>query len=78
VEAIAESFVYGLILYFLIGGAVAILFLTFFVSRLDEAARGARLFFRPVIFIGCATLWPLVVIRILVGKKMNAPIEENE
>jgi hypothetical protein len=48
------------------------------VSRLDEAARGARLFFRPVVFIGCATLWPLVVIRILVGKKINAPIEENE
>lgn len=77
-EATAEAFVYGLTLYFLFGAVVAFIFLAFWVSHLDEAAKGASAFFRPVIFAGCATLWPFIIIRIIVGKKINRPSEARE
>jgi hypothetical protein len=67
-----------LLIYFLFGAVVALAFLVFFVSRLDEAARGASALFRPAIFVGCATLWPFLIIRIITGRKINAPIEEHE
>ena len=76
--ALAESIVFGLGVYFAIGVAVAILFLLFGVSRIDEAAKGASPLFRPMIFLGCVALWPFVILRMLSMKKINKPIEDHE
>ncbi len=62
--------------WFGVGVIVATLFLVFGVNRIDAAAKGASLFFRPMIFLGCVTLWPAVVIRWLSGVKINKPDEE--
>jgi hypothetical protein len=75
--ALAQTIVFCLGAYFGIGVIVAILFLTFGVSKIDMAAKGASPFFRPAIFLGCVTLWPFVVLRWLSGKKINQPAEEQ-
>lgn len=78
VTAIAETFVFCLAAYFGIGAIVAVLFLAFGVSRIDAAAKGASLFFRPVIFLGCVALWPFIILRIASLKKINLPTEETK
>ncbi len=57
--------------WFGMGAIVAIVFLIFGVNRIDAAAKGASLFFRPMIFLGCVMLWPAVLIRWLSGVKIN-------
>ncbi|MBT8473635.1 MAG: hypothetical protein KJN99_13590 [Marinicaulis sp.] len=74
----AETVVMALGVYFAIGAVVALIFLTFFVHRLDEAAKGASLFFRPAIFLGCVALWPFISLRILSMRKINQPIEDEQ
>ena len=76
--ALAEMFVTGLGVYFGIGVIVAILFLLFGVSRIDHAADGASIFFRPMIFLGCVALWPFIILRVLSMRKINKPIEGEE
>lgn len=76
--ALAEAFLLCLGGYFAAGVVIAILFLAFGVSRLDQAADGASLFFRPMIFLGCVVLWPFVVVRTLSMRKINQPIEEDK
>jgi len=76
--ALAETIVSCFGVYFIIGAVVAILFLTFGVSRIDEAAKGASRLFRPTIFFGCVVLWPFVILRMLSMKKINKPIEDHE
>ena len=68
----------GLGAYIGVGAVVGVVFLAFFVHRLDVAARGASIFFRPMIFLGCLALWPFVVLRILSGKTINEPIGGEE
>ena len=75
---LAEAFVFCLGMYFFIGAVVAILFLAFGVSRIDHAADGASVFFRPMIFLGCLALWPFIIVRFLSMRKINSPIEEEE
>ena len=77
-EAFAEQLVFGLAGYFAIGAVIAILFVALVVSRIDDAAKGASPLFRPIIFLGCMMLWPLILIRAITGKKINTPIEGNE
>jgi len=74
--AIAQAIVLCLGVYFGAGVIVAILFLAFGVSRIDHAANGASIFFRPMIFLGCVALWPFVILRFLSMRKINHPNEE--
>ncbi len=76
VTAVAEAFVICLAAYFSIGVLVAVLFLTFGVSRIDAAAKRASPFFRPVIFLGCVALWPFVILRVASLKKINLSTED--
>lgn len=73
---VANMIVAALAAWFGIGAVIAILFLVFGVNRIDESAKGASVFFRPMIFLGCAMLWPAVVIRWLSGVKINEPDED--
>jgi hypothetical protein len=71
--ALAETIVVCLGIYFGAGVVVAILFLGFGVSRIDHDAKGASAFFRPMVFLGCVTLWPYIIMRFLSLKKINQP-----
>ncbi|MEM8773035.1 MAG: hypothetical protein AAGD92_15420 [Pseudomonadota bacterium] len=75
--ATAELIVLLLGVWFGVGALVAAAFLALGVKGIDEAANGASVFFRPMIFLGCAMLWPAVAIRWLSRKKINEPIEED-
>ncbi len=57
--------------WFGVGALVALLFLTFGVNNIDASAKGASIWFRPMIFLGCVILWPAIVIRWLSGIKIN-------
>ena len=72
----ANLFVLFLGAWFGVGAIVALLFLLLGVSKVDAAAKGASLFFRPTIFLGCAMLWPYVIIRWMSGVKINEPDED--
>ncbi len=61
-RAMAASMLEFLEIYLWIGGAVAALFLTIGVGRVDEPARGAYAF-RPLLAPGVIGLWPLVLWR---------------
>ena len=76
-DAIASVMTNGLAIYFGIGIIFALLFVTFLVSRLDVAAQGASILFRPVIFLGTVVIWPLVVLRVLTFRQINQPIESE-
>ncbi len=76
--ALAQAIVYCMGAYFAIGGVIALLFLAFGVSVIDEAAKGASVFFRPMIFLGCVILWPFVIVRFLSLRKINQPHEDDQ
>ncbi|NOX83669.1 MAG: hypothetical protein GXP06_11920 [Alphaproteobacteria bacterium] len=71
--ALAETIVVCLGVYFGAGVIVALLFLSFGVSHIDHAAKGASAFFRPMVFLGCVALWPYIILRFLSLKKINQP-----
>jgi hypothetical protein len=52
-----------LTLYFALGAAFALVFVTVGVQRLDPQAQGAGWGFRLLIFPGAAALWPLLALR---------------
>lgn len=58
----ANVIVWAATVYGWIGLAVAVLFLTLGVARVDPAARGAYAF-RPLLLPGAALLWPYVLRR---------------
>lgn len=72
-----DSLLFAAGVYLAMGVATAILFLIFFVHRLDAAAKGASPAFRPMIFAGCVLLWPYIVLRILSARQINKPAEED-
>lgn len=74
---LANAIVFALSVWFGVGAIVALVFVAFGVARIDHAAKGASWLFRPTIFLGCAIIWPLVLIRWLSGKRINAPHEED-
>ncbi len=77
-ESLAEKLVFALFAYFAIGIIIAVPFLVYWVSRLDDAARGAGFLFRPIVFLGCVTVWPFILIRILSGRRINQPLEDSK
>ncbi|MEO1311367.1 MAG: hypothetical protein AAFV51_10425 [Pseudomonadota bacterium] len=72
-EALAGAILTGLGAYFAVGAVIALLFLTFGVGAKDKAAKGASIFFRPMIFLGCVGLWPVVLVHWLFGPAINHP-----
>lgn len=76
--ALAETIVAVLAIYFGAGVIVAVLFLAFAVAKLDASAKGASIFFRPMVFLGCVALWPFIIIRWLSGRRVNQPAEGQE
>lgn len=68
----------GAALYLGVGAVISIAFLALGVGRLDAAAKGASLLFRPFIFFGCVLLWPYIVLRWLSWRRINQPIEGRE
>ena len=64
--------------YLAIGLVCGLLFVFWGAARIDHAAEGAGLFFHLIILPGVAGLWPLMVIRLLSMRKINAPIEDEE
>ena len=58
----AEFILFVLNVWGIIGGVVAIPFLTFGIDRIDEDARGAFVF-RPLLIPGVVMIWPLVLWR---------------
>ena len=59
---IATGILEGLVLWGMVGGIVALIFLTIGVDRIDEDARGAYVF-RVLVAPGVILLWPLVLWR---------------
>ena len=76
--AMAEGIVLALGAWFGVGAAVALLFLIFGVSRVDAAAEGAGWAFRPMIFLGCVMLFPVVLARWLSGRRINEAERSGE
>lgn len=74
--ALANTIVLLLGAWFGIGAIVAIAFLILGVNKLDASAKGASIFFRPAIFLGCVMLWPAVLIRWLSGVRINEADED--
>lgn len=64
-------------LYVGIGLVFGLLFVVLGASRIDHAAQGVGVFFRLIVLPGVAGLWPLMVIRLLSMRKINAPIEDT-
>lgn len=60
--SLADSILDVVMLWAMVGGMVALVFLTAGVDRIDEDARGAYIF-RVLIFPGVVLLWPLVLWR---------------
>ena len=75
---LAQTIVAALAIYFGIGAVVAILFLSIAVAKLDDSAKGASAFFRPMVFLGCVTIWPFIILRWLSGRRINQATEGQE
>ncbi|WP_298837081.1 hypothetical protein [uncultured Roseobacter sp.] len=58
----AEAILMGLRIWAMIGAAVAAVFLTIGMDRIDEDAQGAYVF-RPLLIPGVMVIWPLVLWR---------------
>ena len=60
--------------YLAIGAVVGVLFALWAAAATDHAARGANPWFRLIIIPGIIGLWPLMLLRLLSGRRINAPI----
>ena len=59
----------GVTLYLVAGFIFAILFLVFWVHKIDDAAANTPLSFKLVIFPGCIVLWPSLLGKVLKRKE---------
>lgn len=74
----AELLLAGLGLYLSFGAVIAVIVATWGAERMDHAADGANLWFRLIIIPGVIGLWPVMLIRLLSRRRINAPIEGRE
>ena len=72
----AAGIVAALEIYAWIGVAVAALFLTIGIGRIDAAARGAYAF-RPLLVPGVIGLWPLVLWRWIALERARLGVGEG-
>ena len=61
--------------YIAIGLIFAVLFVIFWVQKVDSAARGGTIGFRILIIPGVSAFWPMFIWRLVKGKV--APTEVN-
>lgn len=61
-----------------VGFCVALLFAVWAAEATDHAATDGGFWFRLLIIPGAALLWPWMVIRLLSGRRINAPIPGRE
>lgn len=66
--AAAELLVTALGLYALAGALFALFFVTLGAKRIDPDAAGMPLRARLVVFPGAAGLWPLLLVKVLMGR----------
>jgi hypothetical protein len=76
--AAAELFWAGLGIYLAAGLLVAIIYGFFAARAVDHGAEGAGLGFRLIIMPGVALLWPIMVLRLISGQRINAPVQRHE
>lgn len=76
--AAAEMFWIWVGVYLGAGLVVAVVFALWGARATDHAAEGAGLPFRLVIIPGAMLLWPYMVLRLLSGRKINAPVARDE
>lgn len=62
-----EMILSGAALYAAAGGVFALGFLILGLTRIDHGASGASIWFRSLIVPGLVVLWPLMLIRWIVG-----------
>ncbi len=74
---LAQAIWTGVGAYLAIGVLVGLAYAFFAVARIDHAAEGASWRFRLIILPGVIGLWPIMLIRFLSFRKINAPIESN-
>jgi hypothetical protein len=65
--ATVELILSGVALYAAAGAVFALLFLSLGLTRIDNGAKDAGLVFRLMILPGVIALWPLMLVRWLVG-----------
>jgi hypothetical protein len=75
-EILAETLVYSLTAYAVVGLVFSVLFVWSGVQRLDSEAQGAGLGFRILILPGVAAFWPLFLYRWTRGV-LEPPVEKN-
>lgn len=71
----AQMLVAGVGLYLAVGAVIGLFFAVWGAERIDHAATGANLWFRLLVIPGVAGLWPVMLIRLLSGRRINAPTE---
>lgn len=72
VAAALIAFVQG---YLMLGGLFAVPFVLYLVNRVDDGARGSTWGFRLMVAPGAALLWPLLLSRLVRGRRK--PVECN-
>ncbi|MEX0643664.1 MAG: hypothetical protein WD076_00010 [Parvularculaceae bacterium] len=70
----AEMLLAAVGVYLAIGVVFALIFAFGGAARVDHAAEGAAPWFRIVIIPGVVGLWPIMALRLLSGRRINAPI----
>lgn len=55
--------------YLAIGLLFSVLFVIFWVGRIDHTARGGSIGFRILIIPGLSVLWPIFALRLIQGKE---------
>ncbi len=73
--SVAEGIVFVFLTYGLAGLVFAVYFALSGVARVDDAAKGSGFGFRLLIIPASAALWPLLLARVLSGRKV--PVETN-
>ncbi len=73
----AEMLLAAIGLYLAIGLVFALIIAFWGAARIDHAADGANLWFRLIVIPGLAGLWPIMLLRLLSGRRINAPIERD-
>ena len=71
----AESIVYAVGIYLVIGILFAVWFVAFGVTKLDDSAKETSVGFRLIIFFGTVAFWILPAWRLIKSEKR--PVEKN-
>lgn len=74
----AQAIWLAVAVYLSIGVLLGLIALVGGYSRLDHSAAGSSIWFRLIALPGVIGLWPAVLIRLLSGRRINAPLHTDE